>query len=166
MKWNAFDPIFKVHYFIYTGTKLFKAGYKNIDPLKNIHVVRDCLKVERRWKVDTIGQRKYPDHAWRQIITKAWLPSLLWRVSSNFPSCMFSLCFWENIMSWFVNCAGRVALAQDELFRTLQTDQPTEQVFSKWKVHGNIMIVGDCCARSSHEVMYVSIQVNVQSTCK
>ena len=58
----------------------------------------------------------------------------------EFSFCMFSLCFWENIMSWFVNCAGRVALAQDELFRTLQTDQPTEQVFSKWKVHGNMHI--------------------------
>ena len=95
---------------------------------------------ERRWKVGTIGQRKHHDHAWRQKITKAWLPSLLWRVSSNFPFCMFSLCFWEDIMSWFVNCAGRVGLAQDELFRTLQTDQPTEQVFSKWKVHGNMHI--------------------------
>lgn len=166
MKWNAFDPIFKVHYFIYTGKKLFKVGPGVQEHRSYENHTRRLRLFERRWKVGTIGQRKHHDHAWRQIITKAWLPSLLWRVSSNFPSCMFSLCFCESIMSWFVHCAGRVALAQDELFRTLQTDQPTEQVFSKWKVHGNIMIVGDCCARSSHEVMYVSIQVNVQSTCK
>ena len=48
MKWNAFDPIFEVHYFIYTGTKLFKVGYKNTDPMKTIHVVWDCLKEDEK----------------------------------------------------------------------------------------------------------------------
>lgn len=46
-----------------------------------------------------------------------------------------------------VICAGRVAVAQDELFRTLQTDQPTEQVFSKWKVHGNMRIDTEASTR-------------------
>lgn len=79
-----------------------------------------------------------------QIITKAWIPSLLWRVSSNFPIfvCFRFVFVRISCRDLLINYTGRVASAQDELFRTLQTDQPTEQVFSKWKVHGNIMIVG------------------------
>lgn len=122
---------------------------------------------ERRWKVGTIGQRKHHDHASRQIITKARLPSLLWRVSSNFP---ILVCF--RLVFVRISCRDLLIVPAELLQPKMNFSELFKQTnqLSKFSPNGKYMVilwslVSDCCTCSSHEVMYVSIQVNVQSKC-